>query len=100
MIPHQNNRLRSRPTNTGREPAIRELRTYEFEWAGRQIFAETRRQFRKISSVGAGPHSASNPVAAENYLQHAEHYFLLIAAAQVGCKELEKMMCGTRTVKR
>jgi hypothetical protein len=26
--------------------------------------------------------TASNPVAAENYLQHAEHYFRLIAAAQ------------------
>jgi Domain of unknown function (DUF4167) len=27
--------------------------------------------------------TASNPVAAENYLQHAEHYFRLMAAAQV-----------------
>ena len=26
--------------------------------------------------------TASNPVAAENYLQHAEHYFRLMAAAQ------------------
>jgi hypothetical protein len=26
--------------------------------------------------------TASNPVATENYLQHAEHYFRLIAAAQ------------------
>ena len=27
-------------------------------------------------------HTASNPVAAENYLQHAEHYFRLMATAQ------------------
>ena len=27
-------------------------------------------------------HTGNNPVAAENYLQHAEHYFRLIAAAQ------------------
>ena len=26
-------------------------------------------------------HTSNNPVAAENYLQHAEHYFRLIAAA-------------------
>jgi hypothetical protein len=27
-------------------------------------------------------HTGSSPIAAENYLQHAEHYFRLIAAAQ------------------
>jgi hypothetical protein len=31
---------------------------------------------------------ASNPVAAENYLQHAEHYFRLIAAAQAGQRQV------------
>ena len=34
-------------------------------------------------------HTGNNPVAAENYLQHAEHYFRLVAAAQAKQLQLQ-----------
>jgi len=36
----------------------------------------------KYLELARDAHTGNNPVAAENYLQHAEHYFRLIAAAQ------------------
>ncbi len=36
----------------------------------------------KYLQLARDAHTGNNPVAAENYLQHAEHYFRLIAAAQ------------------
>jgi hypothetical protein len=38
--------------------------------------------------------TASNPVAAENYLQHAEHYFRLMATAQA--EQLERQTSDVR----
>ncbi len=35
-------------------------------------------------------HTSNNPVAAENYLQHAEHYFRLIATAQAAQLQAQK----------
>ena len=35
-------------------------------------------------------HTGNNPVAAENYLQHAEHYFRLIAAARAAQLQAQK----------
>jgi hypothetical protein len=35
-------------------------------------------------------HTGSNPIAAENFLQHAEHYFRLIAAAQAAQFQAQK----------
>ena len=37
---------------------------------------------KNISSSRRDAHTGGDPVAAENYLQHAEHYFRLIASAQ------------------
>jgi hypothetical protein len=36
----------------------------------------------KYLQLARDAHTGNNPVAAENYLLHAEHYFRLIAAAQ------------------
>jgi len=36
----------------------------------------------KYLQLARDAHTGNDPVAAENYLQHAEHYFRLIAAAQ------------------
>ncbi len=87
MIPHQNNRLRSRPTNTRREPDPL-TRTYDSNGPDVRIRGNARHIAEKYLQLARDAHSASNPVAAENYLQHAEHYFLLIAAAQVGSQAI------------
>ena len=36
----------------------------------------------KYLQLARDAYTGGNPVAAENYLQHAEHYFRLIASAQ------------------
>jgi uncharacterized protein DUF4167 len=36
----------------------------------------------KYLQLARDAHTGNNPIAAENYLQHAEHYFRLIAAAE------------------
>src|SRR5580693_8847377 len=36
----------------------------------------------KYMQLARDAHSSGDPVAAENYFQHAEHYFRMIAAAQ------------------
>ena len=47
----------------------------------------------KYLQLARDAHTGNDPVAAENYLQHAEHYFRLIAAAQA-CKSGARMaMC-------
>ena len=38
--------------------------------------------WRKIIFIARDAHTGGDPVAAENYLQHAEHYFRIIAAGQ------------------
>ena len=46
-------------------------------------FAARRCMWRKKDlQLARNRHTGGNPVAAENYLQHAEHYFRLIATAQ------------------
>ncbi len=83
MNPHQNNRPRSRPTNTRREP---NPLTHACESNGPdvRIRGTARHIAEKYLQLARDAHTASNPIAAENYLQHAEHYFRLIAAAQAG----------------
>ena len=42
----------------------------------------TQAQFDTLQKAVRDAQSSGDPVAAENYYQHAEHYFRLIAAAQ------------------
>ncbi len=44
----------------------------------------------KYLQLARDAHTANNPVAAENYLQHAEHYFRLIATAQAAQLQAQK----------
>jgi hypothetical protein len=83
MKPDQNHRLRNRPTNTRREPNPL-TRTYDSNGPDVRIRGTARHVAEKYLQLARDAHTASNAVAAENYLQHAEHYFRLIAAAQAG----------------
>jgi len=83
MKPVQNTRLRSRPTDTRRDSSPL-TRLYDSNGPDVKIHGTARHIAEKYLLLARDAHTAGNPVAAENYLQHAEHYFRLIAAAQAG----------------
>src|SRR5208282_1931883 len=83
MKPDQNNRSRSRPTGARRDSNPL-TRTYESNGPDVKIRGTARHVVDKYLQLARDAHSGGNPVAEENYLQHAEHYFRLIAAAQAG----------------
>src|SRR5258708_37347538 len=82
MRPGQNNkRMRGRPMNNRRGPNPL-TRSYESSGPDVKIRGNAHHVAEKYLQLARDAHTSSDPVAAENYLQHAEHYFRLIAAAQ------------------
>jgi hypothetical protein len=81
MSPGQNDRIRGRQTNRGREPNPL-VRSYDSHGPDIRIRGTAQHVAEKYLQLARDAHTGNDPVAAENYLQHAEHYFRLIAAAQ------------------
>ena len=81
MRPGQNKRMRGRPTNNRRGPNPL-TRSYELNGPDVKICGNAHHVAEKYLQLARDAHTGGDPVAAENYLQHAEHYFRLIAAAQ------------------
>ena len=81
MRPGQNKRMRGRPTNNRRGPNPL-TRSYESNGPDVKIRGNAHHIAEKYLQLARDAHTSGDPVAAENYLQHAEHYFRLIAAAQ------------------
>jgi hypothetical protein len=77
----QNDRIRGRLTNRGREPNPL-TRSYDSHGPDVRIRGTALHVAEKYLQLARDAHTGNNPVAAENYLQHAEHYFRLIATAQ------------------
>src|SRR5271157_797901 len=77
----QNDRIRGRQTNGGREPNPL-TRSYDSHGPDVRIRGTAMHVAERYLQLARDAHTGSNPIAAENYLQHAEHYFRLIAAAQ------------------
>jgi len=77
----QNDRIRVRQTNRRREPDPL-TRSYDSHGPDIRIRGTAMHVAEKYLQLARDAHTGNNPVAAENYLQHAEHYFRLIAAAQ------------------
>ena len=80
MRPGQNKRMRGRPTNNRRGPNPL-TRSYELNGPDVKIRGNAHHVAEKYLQLARDAHTGGDPVAAENYLQHAEHYFRLIAAA-------------------
>ena len=76
-----NDRLRDRQRNRHREPNPL-TRSYDSHGPDVRIRGTALHVAERYLQLARDAHTGSNPVAAENYLQHAEHYFRLIAAAQ------------------
>lgn len=81
MRPNQNKRMRGRPTNGRRGPNPL-TRSYESNGPDVKIRGNAQHVAEKYLQLARDAHTGGDPVAAENYLQHAEHYFRIIAAAQ------------------
>ena len=83
MRPGQNNkRMRgNRPSNNRRGPNPL-TRSYESNGPDVKIRGNAHHIAEKYLQLARDSHTSGDPVAAENYLQHAEHYFRLIASAQ------------------
>src|ERR1700749_2801318 len=80
MRPGQNKRMRGRNNNRrGPNPLTR---SYESNGPDVKIRGNAHHIAEKYLQLARDAHTSGDPVAAENYLQHAEHYFRLIAAAQ------------------
>ena len=77
----QTDRFRDRQTNRRREPNPL-TRSYDSRGPDVRIRGSALHVAERYLQLARDANTASNPVAAENYLQHAEHYFRLIAAAQ------------------
>jgi hypothetical protein len=57
-------------------------RSYESNGPDVKIRGNAQHVAEKYLQLARDAHTSGDPVAAENYLQHAEHYFRIIAAAQ------------------
>ncbi len=81
MRPGQNNkRMRGRPNNRkGPNPLTR---SYELSGPDVKIRGTAHHIGEKYLQLARDAQTSGDPVMAESYLQHAEHYFRLIAAAQ------------------
>src|SRR5580765_2376820 len=80
MRPGQNKRMRGR--NPGRKGPNPLTRSYESNGPDVKIRGTAQHVAEKYLQLARDAQSSGDPVAAENLLQHAEHYFRLIAAAQ------------------
>ena len=82
MRPAQNNkRMRGRPNNNRKGPNPL-TRSYESSGPDVKIRGTAHHVSEKYLQLARDAQASGDPVMAESYLQHAEHYFRLIAAAQ------------------
>jgi hypothetical protein len=79
MRPGQNKRMRGRNNRKGPNPLTR---SYESNGPDVKVRGTAQHIAEKYLQLARDAQSSGDPVMAESYLQHAEHYYRLIAAAQ------------------
>jgi Domain of unknown function (DUF4167) len=89
----QNKRMRGRSRNKGHNPLTR---VYESNGPDVKIRGTASHVTEKYQQLARDAQAAGDPIAAENYLQHAEHYFRLIAAAQEQFRQNNPYYQGNR----
>src|ERR1700745_3827876 len=77
-----NKRMRNRNNNNNRRGQNPMTRVFESNGPDIKIRGTASHVAEKYVQLARDARSSGDPVAAENYYQHAEHYFRLIAAAQ------------------
>ncbi|HZS63780.1 MAG TPA: DUF4167 domain-containing protein [Xanthobacteraceae bacterium] len=83
----QNKRMRGR--NNGRKNQNPLTRVYESNGPDVKIRGTASHIAEKYLQLARDAQGSGDPVAAENYFQHAEHYFRLIAAAQEQFRQMQ-----------
>jgi hypothetical protein len=78
----QNKRMRGRGNNNNRKSSNPLTRVYESNGPDVKIRGTASHVAEKYIQLARDAQGSGDPVSAENYYQHAEHYFRLIAAAQ------------------
>src|ERR1700737_2530304 len=81
MRPGQNKRMRGGRSNNRKAPNPL-TRSYESNGPDIKIRGTAQHVAEKYLQLARDAQSSGDPVMAESYLQHAEHYFRIIAAAQ------------------
>lgn len=81
MRNNQQKRMRGR-NNTNRRSQNPLTRVYESNGPDVKVRGTAQHIVEKYQQLARDAQASGDPVAAENYLQHAEHYFRIIAAAQ------------------
>ncbi|WP_342395141.1 DUF4167 domain-containing protein [Rhodoblastus sp. 17X3] len=80
MQSDQTSRFRNPSTNSRRERSSLE-RSYESNGPDVKIHGGAQHVAERYLQLARDAHTGNDRVAAENYLQHAEHYFRLTVAA-------------------
>jgi hypothetical protein len=88
MRPGQNKRMRGRNNNNRRGPNPL-TRSYESNGPDVKIRGNAQHVAEKYLQLARDAHTSGDPVGAENYLQHAEHYFRIIASAQAAQQQAQ-----------
>ena len=88
MRPGQNNK-RMRGRNNNRKGPNPLTRSYESNGPDVKIRGTAHHVAEKYLQLARDAQSSGDPVMAESYLQHAEHYFRLIAAAQLAQQQAQ-----------
>ncbi len=86
MRPGQNKRMRGRNNRKGPNPLTR---SYESTGPDVKIRGTAQHIAEKYLQLARDAQSSGDTVVAENYLQHAEHYFRIIAAAQTAQQQAQ-----------
>src|SRR5579884_4295711 len=79
---NQQKRMRGRNRNNNNRGHNPLTRVYESNGPDVKIRGTAHHIAEKYIQLARDAQSSGDPIAAENYYQHAEHYFRLIAAAQ------------------
>src|SRR5437773_3874801 len=82
MRNRNNNNHNNNNNNTNRRGQNPMTRVFESNGPDIKIRGTASHVAEKYVQLARDAHTSGDPVSAENYYQHAEHYFRLIAAAQ------------------
>jgi Domain of unknown function (DUF4167) len=77
----QNRQMRNRPMSNRRGPQSQN-NFFQSNGPNVKIRGTARQVAEQYLQLARDAHTGNDPVGAENYLQHAEHYFRLIGAAE------------------
>ena len=81
MKPVQNRQMHNRPMSNRPGPPSQN-QSFQSNGPNVKIRGTARQVAERYLQLARDAHTGNDPIAAENYLQHAEHYFRLVRAAE------------------